>query len=325
MKLFEFNTRFPDEEACREEFRLMRLEHGIVCHKCGCTHHYWRASDRKFQCSRCGNRQGLRANTVMHGSKLPFRYWFIAMHLLTATKHTFSASEIQRQLGHKRYQPIWEMVHKLRSVMGARDGLYTLKGSVEIDEAFFTTETPQKLHNKVLKAGAGSQRKAKVLVMAESTAEPAPKDPKRPKKVQHIKMVVVPDTKAATLDGVAAQCVERDSVVSTDASSSHNHFKDMFREHHAKVIEPRDIGKELPWVHIVIANAKTLLADTYHGLKSEYLQEYLNEFCYKFNRRYFGEDLFDRLLSIAATYASEFGHRPYRKKKPQCEQIYEII
>lgn len=72
----------------------------------------------------------------MHGSKLPFKYWFIAMHLLTATKHSFSALELQRQLGHKRYQPIWEMIHKLRSIMGMRDGKYTLKGDIEIDEGF---------------------------------------------------------------------------------------------------------------------------------------------------------------------------------------------
>jgi len=43
------------------------------------------------------------------------------------------------------------------------------------------------------------------------------------------------------------------------------------------------------------------------------LQEYLNEFCYKFNRRYFGEDLFDRLVMIAASYRTNFEHRTYRK------------
>ena len=55
------------------------------------------------------------------------------------------------------------------------------------------------------------------------------------------------------------------------------------------VIDPKDIGKVLPWVHIAISNAKTQLADMHHGNKPEFLQEYLNEFCYKFNRRYFGE------------------------------------
>lgn len=54
---------------------------------------------------------------------------------MTATKKTFSALEMQRQLGHKRYQPIWEMMHKLRSVTGIRDDRYKLQDTVELDEA----------------------------------------------------------------------------------------------------------------------------------------------------------------------------------------------
>ena len=78
------------------------------------------------------------------------------------------------------------------------------------------------------------------------------------------------------------------------------------------VIDPKDIGKVLPWVHIAISNAKTQLADMHHGIKPEFLQEYLSEFCYKFNRRYFGEDLFDRLVMIATSYRTDFEHRIYK-------------
>lgn len=93
-----------------------------------------------YECKKCSFRTTLRSGTVMHGSKLPFRYWFIAMHLLTSTKKSFSAREIQRQLSHKRYQPIWGMLHKLRQAMGKRDELYQLGGSIELDEGFFSTE-----------------------------------------------------------------------------------------------------------------------------------------------------------------------------------------
>jgi len=65
----------------------------------------------------------------MHKSKLPYRYWFLAMHLLTSTKKSFSAKELQRQLGHKRYQPVWHMAHKLRETMGKSA---TLKGNFSI-------------------------------------------------------------------------------------------------------------------------------------------------------------------------------------------------
>lgn len=313
MKLFEFEKNFPNEESCKLKFKEMRIKEGIVCPKCGCIHHYWKSSKSMFQCSICGYRQSLRANTVMHGSKLPFKYWFIAMHLLTATKHTFSAAELQRQLGHKRYQPVWEMIHKLRSVMGKRDDKYILKGNIELDEGFFSTEVPTDQKNKKLKAGIGSQKKSKVVVIAESTPEFNPKNVNRPNKIGHIKMIVIPDLKASTIDGKVISAVSSDSSVTTDACASHKHFDKLFGEHKSQVINPKDIGKVLPWVHIAIANAKTLLADIYHGIKPEYLQEYLNEYCYKFNRRYFGEDLFERLMMIGASYRTDFEHRIYNK------------
>ena len=62
------------------------------------------------------------------------------MHLLTSTNKSFSAKELQRQLGHKRYHPIRHMSHKLRAAMGKRDGEYVLAGRIELDEGYFSTE-----------------------------------------------------------------------------------------------------------------------------------------------------------------------------------------
>ena len=314
MKLFDFNKYFPDETACRKVFKEMRDREGVTCQHCGSHDVVWLESRQQYQCKHCRHHTTLRSGTVMHGSKLPFMYWFIAMHLLTATKKSISAAELQRQLGHKRYQPIWEMMHKLRSVMGKRDDKYTLKGNIELDEGFFSTETPDAQKQEKLKAGAGSQKKSKVLVIAESTESENPKRGQKPKKVGHIKMIVLPNMKKETIDGEAVNAIDPDSSITTDACTSHNDFKLLFGEHKSRGIDPKDIGKVLPWVHIAIANAKTLFADMYHGVKPEFLQEYLNEFCYKFNRRYFGEDLFERLMMIAASYRTDFEHSIYNKK-----------
>jgi hypothetical protein len=108
--------------------------------------------------------------------------------------------------------------------------------------------------------------------------------------------------------------VDKDSSVVGDGTKSHVHFPDIFKEYSGRKINAEDIGKVLPWVHIAISNAKTRLAGIYHGIKPEYLQEYLNEFCYKFNRRYFGERQFDRLLSAAVGYVTDFKHRVYNKR-----------
>jgi len=60
-----------------------------------------------------------------------------------------------------------------------------------------------------------------------------------------------------------------------------------------------------------ISNVKRLLLDVHHQLKNEYLQSYLNEFCYKFHRRYFGEKLFDRMIMVATNYRTDFKSKIY--------------
>jgi Zn ribbon nucleic-acid-binding protein len=310
MKLYEFEKHFPSEEKCKMRFKEIREQQGIECPKCKGKKHYWKTSKEVYQCVKCGYRQSLKAGTVMHSSKLSYQYWFVAMHLLTATKNSFSAAELQRQLGHKRYQPIWELSHKIRSMMGKRDAMYVMKTQAEFDVAFFTTEVPEEQKNEKRKAGAGSQRKTKVAETRESLS---PKKGQKPTKVKYIKMQVVEGLNANTIAAVATNSIDSNAKVVTDDSTSHVQFKNQFKQHQSQIVEPKDIGKVLPWVHISIVNAKSLLADIHHGIKPEFLQNYLNEFCYKFNRRYFGEDLFNRLLIASASYKSDFEHRVYSK------------
>jgi DNA-directed RNA polymerase subunit RPC12/RpoP len=307
MNLLNFVEEFPDESSCRKRFKEYRDKQGVKCPHCGGTAHYWKKDKECYECKHCGKRQSLRANTVMHGSQLPFRYWFVAIHLLTSTKKSFSAAELQRQLGHKTYDPIWAMLHKLRLAMGKRDQEYELEGVLELDEGFFSTETEDEEKDKPLKRGRGSQKKSKVLVMAESVPIEGEKTKKgKSRKVGHLKMIVIEDLKASTIDKQVKEYVAKESTIDSDNSTSYTNLKDLVHEHRPKVIKKEEVGTMLPWVHIAISNAKRVLLDIFHAIKPEYLQCYLNEFCYKFNRRYFGEKLFDRLMVTAVVYKNEF-------------------
>ena len=155
MNLLNFISACPDESSCRKRFKEFRDRAGVICSRCGHTAHYWKRDKECYECKKCRKRQSLRANTVMHGSQLPFRYWFIAIHLLSSTKKSFSALELQRQLGHKYYEPVWAMVHKLRMAMGKRDGEYSLSGVLELDEGFFSTAVETVEKDKPLKRGRG--------------------------------------------------------------------------------------------------------------------------------------------------------------------------
>jgi len=302
MNLLNFSESFPDEESCKIKFKEYRDKQGVICSHCGGISHYWKKDKWQYECKSCKTRTTLRSGTIMHGSQLPYRYWFVAIHLLTSTKKSFSAKEIQRQLGHKRYQPIWEMMHKLRIAMGKRDSKYQLSGQMELDEGFFSTITKDEEKDKPLKRGRGSQKKTKVLVMAESVIV---KDKftktGKPRKVRYIKMQVIENLESETINSIVENNVSRTATLDTDDSTSYVKLKNIVKEHNPKVINKESIGTALPWVHIAISNSKRVLLDMFHGIKSEFLQNYLDEFCYNFNRRYYGEALFERLLTVAVS------------------------
>ena len=311
MKLIEFTKHFDSEEACEKYLKEVREKKGIECQECGCKKHYWNKSKKCWVCSTCGHETTLTAGTVMHASKLPLMYWFTAIHLLTSTKKTFSAKEMQRQLGHKRYQPIWEMMHKLRSVMGERDSIYDLRDAIELDEGYFTIEDTSS-EEEPLKRGIGSQRKAKVLVMVESQPVESPEKGQKSRKCGHIKMKVIQDLKADTFQSAAEECVNPNATVVMDNLSGHAGVEQVVAISERQTVPGKDAPKVLPWVHVAISNAKSLFKDMYHGIKEEFLQEYLNEFCYKFNRMHFGDRLFDRLIVASVSYKPTFTHRRYR-------------
>jgi len=221
-----------------------------------------------YECSLCGFRTSLKSGTVMHKSKLPFRYWLLAFHLVTATKKGFSTKEIQRQLSHKRYQPIWCMVHKIRACMGARDDEYILCGTLELDEGFFSVEVAEDQKNEPKKRGRGSQSKAKVLVMVESQPETEHPDKGKGRKVGYLKMKVIENLKSDTIAQHVKEHVSPQAQLDTDDSTSYVALKDIVAEHRAvKVSNKKQVGKVFPWVHIAIANAKRWLLANHHDIK----------------------------------------------------------
>lgn len=313
MKLVDFGKKFNDEESCERYLREVREKEGVVCSHCGSKEHYWDVHNKRWRCKKCGHETTLTAGTVMHGSKLPLMYWFTAIHLLTSTRKTFSASEMQRQLGHKRYQPIWEMMHKLRSVMGLRDGEYKLTDCIELDEGYFSSDNGLDAEEDV-KRGVGSQKKTKVLVMAESEECVPERKGQKSRKVGHIKMQVIENLRASTINTKVEEGVDDGASVIADNAGGHRKLADVVKETDIRTVPGKDAPKVLPWVHVAIANAKKLIDDMYHGVKGKFLQQYLNEFCYKFNRKHFGDRLFDRLMICSVNYRPTFEHQLYGSK-----------
>lgn len=308
MKIISFLKRFPTEEACKKHFLQQRNKLGITCKRCqDKTKHYWLEAKNKWMCSQCESVTCMKAGTIMERSKLPIQTWYLCMHLMTSVKKPFSALEMQRQLECKYYEPVLNMMHKIRIALGKRDDNYKLFGHVEIDDAFFTSVNPvekDRLGNpigvvKESKRGRGTT-KSTVLVMAESTPVSQPKYKHSKKRaLGHIKMTKMDDLSGAGINYVVSKSINEESHVISDKYSSYSGLKDLVASHTRVVVKPKDAMSTLPWVHTIISNAKRQILGVHHSVTNGYLQNYLNEFCYKLNRRNIEGDLFDNVLALA--------------------------
>ena len=234
MNLLDFSSYFPNEESCIEHFKLQREKVGICCKKCNNKTHYWKKDKVAFQCKKCGYRTALRSGTVLENSHLPYLHWYKAILMLSATKKTFSANEIQNQLRHDVYSPIWNMLHKIRAVMGKRDSRYKLTEFIEIDEGFFETINADNKKDIDLKRGRGSQRQAKVLVLVESkpVIVKSLKNKHKPDRLAgHIKMIVMQDLKANSINKEVKAVVDGETVVLSDGYNGYNKLKLIIKQH----------------------------------------------------------------------------------------------
>jgi hypothetical protein len=299
MNLLDFNDRFPTEESCEAYLKLKREEEGIVCEKCHGDKHYWTNTIKVWKCVNCGTRVSLKAGTLMEKTHIPLRTWFAVIHLMTSTRtKAFSALEMQRQTGYKFYEPIWYMMQKIRISMGKRDAKYKLQGDIEIDDAFF--EIVDLTIKESLRHGRGSQKQSKVLVMVESKPNPLQMNPHKKDRIMGFaKMIVMDDLSSSGINYEVNKAISPTSVVISDAYRGYNGLSKIVAQHNAMVVPAKEAHLKLPWVHAVIANAKRNFLSIHHSIGKEFLQNYLNEFTYKLNRRTF-TDLFDRMIVAGA-------------------------
>jgi len=300
MNILSFIDEFPDEQSCILHFKAQREKEGIKCKKCGCEKQYWLKAKNQWQCSSCKFRTCLRSGTTFQHSKLSLRKWYLAMALMSMTKKGLSAKEMQKQLGHKRYATIWKMMHTIRTAMGNRESLYKLKGMIEFDEAYVKKSTSADI---TLKRGKGSQGVQNVGVAAESTPLEDPVTGKESKHCGYFKMKALKGHKAKEIDELVQENFDEKSIVFSDKSTSYGNIEDYVETHYVEKSSNQTTVSTLKWVHIAISNLKRWLLGIHHKIKGKYLQAYLDEFCYKLNRRFFGEKLFDRLvLAMAKCY-----------------------
>lgn len=283
MNLLSFQQYFSTEEACQNHLFDLKWPDGYSCEKCGHNHYFTTKTRRLklYECKRCRYQTTVTAHTVMAQSRTRLVKWFLAIYLIAHDKRGISAARLADEIA-VTYKTAWLMLHKIRKAMKQRDDDYTLAGIVELDDAFFGAPSEGG------KRGRGTS-KTKVLVGLSLNAKGHP---------LYTKMSVVPDIKAKTLIQFATKAIESGTKISSDAYHSYRALQQEGFAHEYKVYDAKQDPDHLHWLHTVISNAKAFIGGTYHGLDSKHLQAYLDEFCYRFNRRKFKGEWFSRLLSI---------------------------
>jgi transposase-like protein len=182
-----------------------------------------------------------------------------------------SALGLQRVLGLGSYKTAWAMLHKLRRAM-VRPGRDRLRGIVEVDETYWGGEEEGV-------CGRGAVEKALIAVAAEAA-------PGRGKAIGRIRLRHVPDVSRATLHEFIAQAVEPGSTVVTDGLQSYRDLKGYIHDRQVQQRQPDDAEHLLPRVHRVASLLKRWLLGTHQGaIAHKHLDDYLDEFTFRFNRR----------------------------------------
>ena len=279
--MIEFMEMFSAEENCRQALYEHRWPDGFRCPRCGGDRAYAHKKRPLFECVSCGHQASLTAGTILDGTRTDLRKWFLAIYLLATTKKPISSAELGRQLG-VATQTAWTIRRKITRAMSRRQGELMLLGVVEIDEAYVGGARKGR-------RGRGAEAKTPVAVMARQNESGG---------CSLAHMQVLAGTGGLSLGEAATSYIEPGSVIATDGLSSYRPLGGLGFDHQPLVTEGVENPAELlPWVHIIISNLKRWILDAFHGVSAKHLQSYLDEFCYRYNRRHLRTDLFRRALN----------------------------
>jgi transposase-like protein len=287
--LIEFMELYPTEEACAKAIFEHRWPEGFICARCGSKRAWYLQRRGLYECAHCHYQGSLTAGTIFQASRTDLRKWFFAIWLLASTPKAPSAAELARQL-QVTGKTAWLLRRKIQHAMARREGELLLRGIVELDEAFIGGKEPGSGRR-----GRGQPHKTLVVVAACHRANGG---------LGAAHLEVIDNAKAATLLSVAQGAIRPDaSCVRTDGYRGYARLAASGYEHRARVLASGDdIDEWLPWSHIVLANFKRWLLDIFHGVSPAHLQAYLDEFCYRLNRRGQRQDLFRRILNRCLLY-----------------------
>lgn len=266
----ELEQRFPTDDACKAYLATLRWPDGFRCPGCGYADG-WEMACGLWLCKACRRQVSVTSGTIFHRAHLPLTLWFRAIWLVTSQKNGTSAMSVKNVLGLGSYRTAWTWLHKLRRAM-VRSGRDKLAGRVEVDESFIGGREPGN-------EGRGAKTKALVVIAAEENG----------RATGRIRMARISKATKRLLHGFVQEVIEIGSTVHTDGWASYGGLDGHGYKHEVTALKgkPSDAAViAMPRVHRVASLLKRWLAGTHQcAVRPEYLDYYLDEFTFRFNRR----------------------------------------
>jgi len=264
----QFDRRFQSEQACLEYLFQLRWPEGFRCSRCD-HDKYWTSSRGLYLCRYCDHQQSVTAGTIFHGTRKPLTLWFKALWWFSTRKSGINATALQELLGLRSYQTAWCWLQKLRTCTVFPDRAM-LSGSVEVDECFLGGA-----HSG--KRGRGAEHKCKVVVAVE----------RKGRKLGRLRMQVIESCSADELTPFVKINIAAGSQITTDGWGAYNGLRKEGYTHKVIVQSKTDDKQSvLPGVHLVTSLVKRVMLGTFQGrFDPQYLQRYLDEYVFRFNRR----------------------------------------
>jgi hypothetical protein len=290
----DFQRMFPDEAACLLYLEKMRWPNGFVCEKCSTIGEPFKFAARPhvLKCRVCHQDASITAGTVMHRSKTSIHIWFWAAYLVAAQTPGVSALELQKRLGIKRYETAFQLLHKLRAIMVRpnRDKI-GVEWPVELDVVFIGGKH---------KGGVQGKTDQTPIIIAVEIRQQELKSAKTRTLAGRVRLQVLPNKSAASVDQFVKDCIVPGAVIFSDDGTEFTNLLTLGYDHRPVAMRGDRLKMDsyLPMISRVTANLKTWIDGTFHSVGKFHLQAYLNEFMFRFNRRFFRGVSFKTLLGL---------------------------